>query len=490
MSSPDHPLAEPAPVAAAAPAPEAISEAITAVDDADILEGARLLAAPAEGYDSDDDADDESHKPSWRSPPINTWRLLSTIFAFVLLGMNDAAPGALLLPIEYYYDISYGVVSICFLAPSLGYMVAAMFNGPMHIVLGRGGMSVLSVCMLCCGYLVISSAPPFPLLVMGYGCTGFGGGLMDSTFNAFVGSLQNSNEIMGLLHGSYGLGGVISPALATYMVVHGGAQWNQYYYVLIGYGVSAIALLAVSFRGENGAKYVADTSGTPTIPVVDPAGAGLAEAGVTAPAPAAAPAGLTTSTSEALRNKNVWILAFFLFFYVGAEVSIGDWTATYMIKVRGGDPERMGMVASGYWTGITLGRLLLGFVTGRYGEYKMTYIYILFAIFFQLVFWLSPSIPIAAVAVFFLGFFYGPLFPTSMVTATKILPPRLHVTGIGFSASFGGGGAAVFPFLTGALAEKWGPIVLQPLSFVLLLGMLALWSILPSKRTKKTRAAH
>lgn len=39
-----------------------------------------------------------------------------------------------------------------------------------------------------------------------------------------------------------------------------------------------------------------------------------------------------------------------------------------MIRVRHGAPFASGMTATGFWLGITVGRLILGFVTPRIGE--------------------------------------------------------------------------------------------------------------------------
>lgn len=63
-----------------------------------------------------------------------------------------------------------------------------------------------------------------------------------------------------------------------------------------------------------------------------------------------------------------WLLALFLLGYVGAEVSLGGWVVTFMMRVRAGTPFASGLVATGFWLGLTIGRFVLGFVTPRVGE--------------------------------------------------------------------------------------------------------------------------
>lgn len=63
-----------------------------------------------------------------------------------------------------------------------------------------------------------------------------------------------------------------------------------------------------------------------------------------------------------------WICAIFLLGYVGIEVALGGWIVTFMIRVRNGGRFASGMTATGFWLGITVGRVVLGFITPRIGE--------------------------------------------------------------------------------------------------------------------------
>lgn len=63
-----------------------------------------------------------------------------------------------------------------------------------------------------------------------------------------------------------------------------------------------------------------------------------------------------------------WLCATFLLGYVGIEVAVGGWIVTFMLRERGAAAFASGMTATGFWLGITLGRLVLGFVTPRIGE--------------------------------------------------------------------------------------------------------------------------
>lgn len=104
---------------------------------------------------------------------------------------------------------------------------------------------------------------------------------------------------------------------------------------------------------------------------------------------------------------------------------------------------------------------------------------------FELVFWLVPQFVASAVAVAFVGFFMGPLFPSVIIVMSKLLPVHLHVSAIGFAAAFGGSGAAILPFGVGAIAQAKGVQVLQPIILALLAAILLVWCGLPRIGRKK-----
>lgn len=62
-----------------------------------------------------------------------------------------------------------------------------------------------------------------------------------------------------------------------------------------------------------------------------------------------------------------WVCAFFLLCYVGVEVALGGWIVLFMLQVRHGEKFASGMSAVGFWLGITVGRVVLGFVSPRIG---------------------------------------------------------------------------------------------------------------------------
>lgn len=193
----------------------------------------------------------------------------------------------------------------------------------------------------------------------------------------------------------------------------------------------------------------------------------------------------TSSTVEALRHPVTWLIALFLLINTGVEVGIGGWLPSFMLNVRDGSNFDSGIAVVGYWLGMTVGRLVLGFVTGRLGEKLAVSCYLGLCMALQLCFWLIPSFISSAIFAAWLGFFLGPMVPAAVVVATKLLPQKLHVSAIGFAAASGSGGGSILPFAIGAIAEVKGIEVLQPIILGLIVATLALWLMLSRRSDKR-----
>ncbi|PYH84987.1 MFS general substrate transporter [Aspergillus uvarum CBS 121591] len=401
----------------------------------------------------------------WNHPRSNVFKTLATFWSFLVMGMNDAAYGPLIPYLESYYRLSYTVVSLVFFSPLVGYTAAAFLNSRIHNKLGRRGVAVLTPSCHVIAYIVNCCHPPYPVLVVSFIFAGFGNGLGDASWNAWIGNMADSNQILGLLHGLYGVGGVISPLIATSLITKAHLPWYYYYYILIACAATELAVCASAFWDASAER---DKAREPQSD--DDNKAGLRE--------------VLFKKSYA---RVTWICAIFLLGYVGIEVALGGWIVTFMIQVRHGQSFASGMTATGFWLGITVGRMALGFITPRIGEKLAIIVYSCCAIAAGLVLWLVPNFYSSAVAVSLQGFFLGPFFPAAVVVATKLLPRHLHISAIGFAAAFGGGGAAILPFAVGAIAQARGVKVLQPFIIGLSGGILLLWLGLP-RMPKKNQA--
>lgn len=143
--------------------------------------------------------------PSASNPPRNRWRLAAAGVMFLLIGINDAATGALIPYLEKEYGISYGIVSLIFITNAIGFIsivpVCQMIEGK----IGRALSCVVAACLMSIGYIALVCAPPFPVVVLSFYFLGSGMGFFLAMTNAFMVNLMRGTVILGSMHGLYGV---------------------------------------------------------------------------------------------------------------------------------------------------------------------------------------------------------------------------------------------------------------------------------------------
>ncbi|TDZ33062.1 Bypass of stop codon protein 6 [Colletotrichum spinosum] len=443
-------------ITSAAPASAAV-DAVPVVRHAHQDPEKAIHAAPEEEQrrvDSDGSASSDTYTaPRWNSPPINGYRTAATFWSFLVVGMNDGSYGALVPLLETYYDVNYTVVSLIFLSPFVGYAIASAVNNLMHVHYGQRGVALLAPLCHLVPYLTFSFHPPYPVLVALYVLVGIGNGLADAAWCSFIGQMANAHEMSGILQACYAFGATIAPLIATSLSGDGQPGWFAFFYVMTAASGVELVTLVATFWTRTGAVYLEE----------NPTQEG----------------GKSGRTRAALKNRLSWIFAFFVFGYCGAEVALGGWIVVFMTRIRGASSVAGGAVATGFWGGMTFGRLFLSLVTVRLGEFWAMFLYLGSTIALELVFWLVPNLVVSAVAAALIGVAMGPMYPVAVVLITKVMPRSLHVGTIGFAAAFGGSGGAILPFAVGAIAQAKGVQTLQPIVLAICVVLGGLWMLLP-----------
>lgn len=119
-----------------------------------------------------------------------------------------------------------------FPAGVFGYLIATATTNRIQSRKGRRGISITSSAFRLLFALLLSSFPAFPFFLISFAGLGYGTGLTDTAWNAWASSTSQPNVIQGVLHGSFSVGCVAGPALAT--IVLRKSAWPLLYGLLVG----------------------------------------------------------------------------------------------------------------------------------------------------------------------------------------------------------------------------------------------------------------
>jgi len=367
--------------------------------------------------------------------------------AFVLVGVNAGVNGVLLAAQMDDYAVSRATLGLTFFTGAAGFVLAGVTAGALiHrfgtriAVAAAGGLYVLAA-------VYAGTRPAFAAFVVLQIASGYAVGILESVLNAYLSALPNATTLLNRLHGFFGVGALLGPPLAAWIVAI--ASWPE---VMLLLGAVAVPLTA-------GFLIVYPRAGS------DPAAA---------KPESPAPGGLAR---PALRQWGVLLGAALLAVYVGLELGAGNWAFGYLVEARGQSDLLAGYAVSGYWFGLTAGRFLLSPIVTRFGRTAVGLMNTCLAgvALVTALTWILPGKAAATVGLVLLGFFLGPIFPTTMALAPRLTTARLVPTSIGIMNAGSVVGGSLLPWLAGAVAERAGVWTLFPFTLILALLQLLIW---------------
>lgn len=380
------------------------------------------------------------------------FKIAAAMYSFSTLGLFSSSIGAVLPLLSQHYRLTDLHVSLVFLAGPVGYVVAAQCSDTIHDRFGQRGIAVIGpLLQVIATGLVAMHWGSFEVVLGAFAIQGLGTGLLDGSWCAWAGSMEKANTISGLLHGSYSLGGAAGPFLVTIITTQRQAWWT-WYYILVSANVSTagyVTTRAVLIRGQAGASNLelvilvsAFRNETATVYKRSKQSKLIHASKV--------------RTKDLFTYHATWLCALYFLTYVGTETAISGWIVSFMLRNRGASAYLAGISSSGYWVGMAVGRLVLGFATDRIGVRRAAGLYFLLALGIEVLFAVLSSAAASVALMTLLGFVMGPLFPSGVVVLTRLLPGELHVAAVSFVASLGQVGGAFLPFAIGAVVQGLG----------------------------------
>ncbi|KAI9065306.1 MFS general substrate transporter [Trametes sanguinea] len=414
-------------------------------------------AHPSELEKSAGNDEDNAPTPAMRRRAL--LQFVALCCSMFVAGWNDGTLGPLLPRIQEVYHVGYAIVSLIFIVSCTGAVLGSCTFLYLFDRLGYGLVVVLASCMMIIAYCLEAAAVPFPVFVTAYFFIGYGGSFLNSGSNVFLASVSvgKASNRFGILHGVYGLGAMVSPLVSTQFAQI--SRWSFVYLVHVGLVLLTLVTQVLAFRLQGQAD-CARAIGLP---------------------PPETESSLLQRYKRALSMRVIHLMALFAFVYVGVEVSIGSWIVTYVINLRHGGPDS-GYIPSGLFGGLMIGRIALLPFSKLVGERRVIFVYILAVLGLELAVWHVQSVVADAICIAFIGIFLGPMFPIMTNHAGGIIPPDLISGGVGWIAGWGAAGAAVFPFVTGAIASKTGIKSLFPLVVALTGLLFCVWACVPRSR--------
>lgn len=281
---------------------------------------------------------------------LATWFLIIIYLAFISLGLPDSLLGSAWPVIWPDIGSSVGSAGIVSMVIAGGTIVSSLASGSMIKRLGTGRITLFS-CFLTAGALLgFSLAPSMAWLVVLAIPLGLGAGAVDAALNHYVAENYKAHH-MNWLHCFWGVGATMGPIImSSYIADHN--SWRSGYTAVSIIQFSLVIILLITLPLWKRVAAMREIDRQQTENVVDNEKRQqeqIVKAGI-----------------FRIRGVKPTLTAFL--FYCGVETTVGLWGASYLVGAKHISADTAAIWISLYYGGITLGRLITGFITLKVGN--------------------------------------------------------------------------------------------------------------------------
>lgn len=372
--------------------------------------------------------------------------LVVIYIVFISLGLPDSLFGAAWPVVHKDFVIDESFASLYGIITGVCVGGVSFIAGKVIRKFGTPLVTLVSTLLTVLGLLIMSVSPNIVVMMLGAVVLGYGAGVIDTALNNFV-SLHYKAQHMNWLHAFWGVGVTISPLILSLFLSGETGSWRNGYRViaLIQFSIAIIIALSLkkwrTVKENNNAQEVSTENKKGFIEILRIKGV------------------LTSLLSQGL--------------YCSMEFLLGTWGASFLVHIHALQPDEAAKWISLYFCGITVGRIISGFISMKASDNTMIRLGIATS-FVGIIILALPVGKISLLGLLLIGVGFGPIFPSILHS----VPDRFgeeysaDITGFHMGGAYGIGFGIqlIFGFVATATTFNITTIVLLALCIGLFLA--------------------
>ena len=355
--------------------------------------------------------------------------LLVVIYmSFISLGLPDSMLGAAWPMIYPTIGADVSMAGFISMTACIGTVISSLSFSRIARRFSTRVITAVSIFVTSFALFLMSKATSIYMMLPISLLLGLGGGCVDSALNNYV-SLHYSTGAMSFLHGFWGVGTTIGPILLGILIPLGYTWRTGYVSISAIQGVILIlSLLAFplwKIKEKENQKEGIYEDNTKVV-----------------------------GTKEALKRNGAIFALLGFFAYCALENTIMVWNATYMVS--GGLLEsKAASFSSLFFWGMTIGRLMTGFVANKFGDAFMNRVG---GVVLILAIILTPIVPVEFfwIVLLLLGLGCAPFYPMMMHQTPRLYGVDASPSLIGLQMASAYVGSTLAPPVFGFISKYLG----------------------------------
>ena len=266
--------------------------------------------------------------------------LIIIYLAFISLGLPDSLLGSAWPVMQADLSVGFSSAGIISMIVCGGTIISSLFSGKLIHRFGTGKLTFVSVTMTALALLGFSAFPSFIWLCIMAIPLGLGAGSVDAALNNFV-ALHYEAKHMSWLHCFWGVGATSGPIIMSLFLAKNN-DWQKGFFTISLIQFALVFLLFITLplwkKLERNDSEVSNDDKK------------------------------NTEKISPLKIPGVKLALVSFVCYCATESTAGLWGSSYLVNYKGFSADDAARGISLFYGGITLGRLLTGFLTMKFNN--------------------------------------------------------------------------------------------------------------------------
>ena len=331
---------------------------------------------------------------------------------------------------------------VLFSALFVGAVATQSISGQLTERFGTRRTLLVGIVLFGAGLLGATLSPSLPIAVICMLVAGLGDGILVVVANLLVVQSFNARRLaaLNLANVFFGLGAIAGPALAAFSL----QTWQTAVPTFWAMGMVVLLPIPLVLLMRFPGRASEDVEQEPKRSVY--------------------------------RSPLLWLFGTVLLLYVGMEIGVGGWGATFLTRTTSLDAANAALVLSAFWIAFTCGRLLAAFLSAICPPHALlagTLIGTLLGVLLLLPASGNNTLTIATMLL--IALCLGPVFPT-VLGMTASLFPQNAARAASAVIVMGSMGGLILPWLVGIALVQFGPLFYLLILLFCVLLMLGIYT--------------
>jgi len=358
--------------------------------------------------------------------------LIIIYLAFISLGLPDALLGIAWPMMRQDFLLGLDAAGAISAVVTVGTIASSLLSGTLIRRFGEGKITLISGLMTGLALLGYAMAPSFIWFIILAIPLGFGAGSVDTALNHYV-ALHFKAHHMNWLHSFWGVGATAGPVLMAF-ILDKTDSWRMGYQTVAGIQLvlALVIFISLPLWKKHGAL-VEDQQASQEVKQE---------------------VGKPITGFAVLKVKGVLPALMIFMFYCAAEFAMGLWGASYLVQERGISLQTAARWVAFYYGGITVGRVMAGFISFKLNNKQMILGGIIIAFAGAVLLLLNLTNMTSMLAFVLIGLGFAPIFPSMVHETPKRFGKEIAQSVIGYQFTAAYVGIAIFPALIGVVIDN------------------------------------